>query len=97
MLESEIIAKYLIGKLISYTITESRRKDFQKRIPQFSYDFMKVLIHDTINMDFITCDNDITDKNCNSLDLEAERMIFHENRILSPNDYSHIDPPVRSN
>jgi hypothetical protein len=96
MIDSEIIAKYLIGKIISYTITKSRRNEFQKNIPQFTYDYMKILLHDTLNMDIITYDQDIHLKDTDLAVIEETRLIFHENRIYGENDYSYLREPVSS-
>lgn len=99
MIDSEIVAKFIIEKLISYTVTESNRIRNFKDIPTFCNDYLKTLLTETLNMEFISYDHDITEKTSNQQQNELigdipSRQIFYENRIYGINDYSYLEIPV---
>jgi|LauGreDrversion4_2_1035121.scaffolds.fasta_scaffold22739_1 hypothetical protein len=99
MIDSEIVAKFIIEKLISYTVTESNRIRNFKDIPSFCNDYLKTLLTETLNMEFISYDHDITEKTSNHQQNELigdipSRQIFYENRIYGINDYSYLEIPV---
>ena len=97
MIESEIIVRYVLEKLISYTLTETTRTQIKQKIPQFTYDYIKTLLNDTLNLDMITYDLDLTEKNrpkWESVGDSPQFDIFYENRICGENDYSVLTQPV---
>jgi hypothetical protein len=99
MIDSEIVAKYIIEKLISYTVTECNRIRNFKDIPSFCNDYLKTLLTESLNLEFISYDHDITEKTTfNQLNEMVEdvpsRQIYYENRIYGINDYSYLEIPV---
>lgn len=102
MIDSESVAKFIIEKLISYTITESNRIQHSKEISSFCNDYLKSLLSEALYLEFISYDQDLTEKltNLHQNEIIEEvptRQIFYENRIYGINDYSYLDIPVITN
>ena len=97
MFEAETVVKYIIEKLVSYTITESQRSEISLKIPDYTFDYVKTLVTDALRMEYLTCDLDLTDKNkeedYESLDIKP-RTLYLVNRISGINDYSFMAAPV---
>lgn len=99
MIDSEFVVKYIIEKLISYTVTEIERTKHYKQVPSYCYDYVKNLLTESLYLEYITYDQDITEihKPNKSLAIDEEvhsRLIFYENRIYGINDNSYIAVPV---
>ena len=99
MIYSEIVVKYIIEKLISYTLTESNRLQHAKELPSFCNEYVRNLLTETLNLELLTYDQDLTEKNqesggTSSLTVPPLKTIFLENRISGVNDYSYMEVPV---
>jgi hypothetical protein len=99
MIDSEIVVKFIIEKLISYTITETNRIQNSKVIPSVCYDYMKTLLLETVQMELITYDQDLTEKTTYEhedqlIEEIPSRQMFYGNRISGINDYSFLEIPV---
>ena len=95
MNSSEIAVKYIMEKLISIVITKSTRTEIEKKIPTYCYDYLHNLLNDTLNLDIITCDIDLTEKQLpNFNDDNKQTEIYFVNRIYGINDYALMPQPV---
>ena len=57
-IESEIIVKYIIDKIISLTITESLKNDVNKLLPEYCYNQLYETLNIIAQLDFITYEKD---------------------------------------
>ena len=85
---SNIIVKYIIEKLISFTITKSLRNKINKKIPSFCFEEIKNSLELAMYIDFIYYDkDDLTLKKKTLLDYKSKssKNISKKNEILSRN------------
>ena len=100
MIESEIIIEFIIQKLISYTITNITRIEIAKRLNPFYNEFIKTLMKDTLNLQIISHDYELsqsTNPDQINQDVDNNDHIFFENRIYGFNDWSLMSQPVNRN
>ncbi len=85
---SECIARKMIDKLISYTITEINRKSLDSKISQHCWTYANTLLDNFISGTKIPIDRDDTK--------EITNDIFYNNVYRGVNDWSNIVEPVKS-
>ena len=89
---SEIIAKYIIEKLISYTITSYDRNVIDEKIPNHCFEFFHRIFNDALQAEYIAYDRDDI-----SLErFEQKRPVFFDNRYNGFNDWSGLSEPKSS-
>ncbi len=89
---SEIIAKYIIEKLISYTITNYDRNVIDQKIPNHCFEFFHRIFNDALQAEYIAYDrDDIKLKN-----FEPPRPVFFDNKYNGFNDWSGLSEPKSS-
>ena len=91
--QSEVIAKYIIEKLISYTITSHDRNEIDKKIPNHCFEFFHRIFNDALQAEYIAYDRD----DINIADnIEPNRPVFFDNRYNGFNDWSGLSEPKSS-
>ena len=83
---SECIARKMIDKIISYTITEVNRTRLDAKITKHCYTYANSLFDNFISGTGIFYDRDDTK--------EIDDEIFYDNVYRGVNDWSNIDEPV---
>lgn len=79
--ESEIIAKYLIEKLISLVISTSFKKEIEKKISDFCFLDLINILNDMKDLEFIMHDNDDIIKKRTLLDYISKTPIKDRNKF----------------
>ena len=93
---SEFAVKYIMEKLISIVITKSSRTEIEKKLPSFCYEYLHNLLTDTLNLEIITCDIDLTEKQLPNFDENKQTEIYFVNRIYGINDWAMMPQPVNN-
>lgn len=63
---SETIAKDIIEKLISYTVTISYQNDIERKVPEKCWNYMQKILDDFIHLEYISHERDDINLNLNS-------------------------------
>lgn len=88
--ESEVVAKYIIEKLISLTMTYNTRNIIDDQIPDHCFNFFHRMFTDLLQEEYIAYDRD---------DMFAEvnnEQIFFDNRFSGVNDWNSLAEPHSS-
>lgn len=85
---SEILAMYIIDKLLSYVYTEIKVKSINSLIPSYCNEYTKKLISDTLTVKNLFYD--IHDKTKN-----YSKIKYYNGQFYGDDDWSFIDQPVR--
>jgi hypothetical protein len=84
---SEAIAKFMIEKLISLTITEVNKRQIEQKIPDHSFEFMMNIINNYIKLEFMAYEKEDTNlpKNDVKLSIHNSRLEEKDTSNLSNN------------
>ena len=95
MIESELVIKCIIEKLLSYTITKCMRLEINQKLNPYYNKFIHTILTDTLNLHLITYDSELISENSESN--KKEEYMFYENRKKGYNDWSFTVSPVKNN
>lgn len=89
---SEIIAKYLVDKLISYTVYDQEKKHINTNLNFHCYDvFTKKVIQDLVEFEYMAYDQDEFSSKFQKF--EENKMFFNQ-VYIGTNDWSQLEEPV---
>jgi hypothetical protein len=89
---SEIIARYMVEKIISYTITDSNKKEIDKHIGNHCFFFLSKMLSQMIQMESITFDREDYKLDLNSI--KENELIFYDGIYHGINDWTATIEPV---
>ena len=89
---SELIAAYIVDKLVSYTITKSDVKEIEKKIGNHCFFFVRNMLSNMVKMDSISFDRE--DYNIDLKQLKEEEPLFFDTVYEGVNDWNSIYEPV---
>jgi len=92
--ESEIIARYILEKLISYTITNHTQNEINNKLPDFYFDFYRRMFIDVLQIEFMAYDRD--DMVSDQTSMKNKTMSFFDNKYNGLNDWSNLLEPKSS-
>jgi hypothetical protein len=97
-LHSEIIAKEIIEKLISFTITETYKLEIEKKLNSYTFNYLKNTFHHLLEINYITRERDDNDLN-KTQTIEDDLFMpqsryYYSNSYFGVNDWSEISEPV---
>lgn len=90
--QSEIVAKYVIEKLISLTVTNYDRNVIDQKIPNHCFEFFHRIFNDALQAEYIAYDRD----DIGVEKFEQTRPIFFDNKYNGFNDWSGLCEPKSS-
>jgi len=76
---SETVAKEIIEKLISYTISISYQNDIEKKVPEKCWNYMQKILDDFIHLEYICRDRDDFSLNVESKKVPSIEDNFSQN------------------
>ena len=89
---SEIVAKYIIDKLISFAVFEDNIKRIDKNINKHCYDvFTKKVIQELVGFEYMAFDKD---EFSNKIPDYQEPKLFFDQVFFGSNNWANIDEPV---
>jgi hypothetical protein len=91
---SDVVAYYIIEKLISLTITNSYKKDIELNIGKHCFYFLKSLLNHMVIMESVSFDRE--DYNIDIKQLKKEEPIFYDTMYHGINDWSELAEPVQN-
>lgn len=86
------MVKYILDKLISYTITNSNKNEIEKNIGHHCFKFLRSMLNEMISMNSLSFDRE--DYKINPNKLKEEEPVFFDNTYFGYNDWSEISEPV---
>jgi hypothetical protein len=83
-----------LEKLISYTITESEKKEMEKNMGSHCFNFIKVMLNQMVMMSNMAFDRE--DYNIEAIDTNEQKKedLFYDNIYYGTNDWKGICEPV---
>jgi hypothetical protein len=89
--QGEQVANYILEKLISFTITESEKKEMEKNMGNHCFNFIKVMLNQMVMMSNIAFDREDYKIEVND---QKKKDLFYDNIYYGANDWKGICEPV---